>query len=513
MSKTIFSVIIILIMIVSGKLTTAQTPSWASEAGRKVQFNDRDYLVGFASEVNTNRENPSDVEKRVASYARAQLIEYVQVTVRSEMEHQTLESGRNFTDLFRSTVSSESGLELVGLKTETAYDSRSRTAYALAYANKSDLIAYYHNLLHTQVTDTENQVQRARQSLQSNDVKSALALIAQASSGMNTISQSQEILMALQPRTITMHDLLMDRVLEIRNKSGELIRQAQRSDQNTLQDACMFMARGLAEQAGTIHQPILLTSFTYQDSRMASNLSRWLNPTLSSQLVREGRYNVTDQRNDGEKPFIVTGTFWEEKNDLKIIAALKDQTGKIVATSEAFLPKKWLSENNIGYLPENFEDTYTRLKAFERNEIISGDLNLETWTNKGDENLLYLKGERMKIYVRTNKEAYIRVTYHLADKQMVLLLDNYYIPAHNANKVVELPYEFQCAEPFGVETLQVNAQSEQFAMLRTSQYAGYTFIANNVEEAVKNTRGMIQVSPSSQIQKAERRIVITTMDR
>jgi hypothetical protein len=513
MPKTIFPIIIAILMIFTGKFTTAQTPSWVNEAGRKVQYNERDYLVGFASEVNTNRENPSDVEKRVVNYAKAQLIEYIQVTVRSEMEHQTTESGRNFTDIFRSTVSSEASLELVGLKTETSYDNRSRTAYALAYAKKSDLEAYYRNLLNTQVAETENQVQRARQSIQGNDVKTALALISQASSGMNAIRQSQEILMALQPRTISLDGLLYNRVMEIRNQSGELLRLAQRSEQNTLQDACLFLARGLTEQAGSIGQPILLTSFTYQDSRMASNLSRWLNPALSSQMVREGRYNITDQRNDAEKPYIVTGSFWEESNDLKIIAVLKDQSGKVIATSEAYLPKKWLRENNIGFLPENFEDTYTRLKAFEHSEIIGGNLHLDTWTNKGDENLLYLKDERMKIYVRTNKEAYLRVTYHLADGQMVLLLDNYYIPVHMANKVIELPYEFQCSEPFGVETLQVNAQSEKFSPLRTTQYGGYTFISENKEQAILNSRGMIQVAPASQLQKTEKRIVITTMNK
>jgi len=102
--------------------------------------------------------------------------------------------------------------------------------------------------------------------------------------------------------------------------------------------------------------------------------------------------------------------------------------------------------------------------------------------------------------------------YHLADNQSVLLMDNYYVAAHMANKVIELPDEFECAEPFGVETLQVNAQTEPFAALRTRDIDGYQFIDESLSDILIGTRGLKKVSQKP-IDKAEKRVIFTTMKR
>jgi hypothetical protein len=150
------------------------------------------------------------------------------------------------------------------------------------------------------------------------------------------------------------------------------------------------------------------------------------------------------------------------------------------------------------------------MRAFNRDEVVKGDLNVEIWTNKGDENLVYTAGERLKFFVRANKECYIRLIYHLADKQSVLLLDNYYVAAHLTNKVIELPDEFECAEPFGVETLVVNVQTQQFGPLKTRSMYGYQFIEDSFNDILIGTRGIKKVTDNPP-DKAEKRIIFTTM--
>jgi hypothetical protein len=172
----------------------------------------------------------------------------------------------------------------------------------------------------------------------------------------------------------------------------------------------------------------------------------------------------------------------------------------------------WISSNDVSYLPENFEEAYARMKVFGQNEIIKGDLNVEVWTNKGDDNLIFTEGETVKFFIRSNKECYIRFTYHLADNQAVLMLDNYYIAAHMANKVIELPDEFECAAPFGVETLQVNAQTKPFDNLITRNQDSYQFIDESISDAVIKTRGFIKVTGET-IDKAEKRLVFTTLSK
>ena len=212
------------------------------------------------------------------------------------------------------------------------------------------------------------------------------------------------------------------------------------------------------------------------------------------------------------KSYVLTGTFWKETNEVKLIATLKDLNGKIVATAEAFIPNSYFETNKINYLPENFEQAYSKMRAFGLNEMIKGDLNVEIWTNKGDDNLLYTEGEKLKFFVRTNKECYLRFIYHLADGQSVLLLDNYYIAENMTNKVVEIPFEFECSEPYGVETLQANAQTVEFPKLATTKTDGYDFINDNLNEVLLNTRGFKKVV-SNDVQKAEKRLIFTTMKR
>merc|ERR1711916_40037 len=120
---------------------------------------------------------------------------------------------------------------------------------------------------------------------------------------------------------------------------------------------------------------------------------------------------------------------------------------------------------------------------------------------------IYSEGETMKVYVKMGKPCYIRFIYHAADGSKVLLLDNYYIDASNVNKVYQIPEEFECTAPFGVETLQVNAQSAKFTPLNVREEYGYAFITDDLEEVIAKTRGF---KKKEKVMLAEKRLMITT---
>ena len=75
----------------------------------------------------------------------------------------------------------------------------------------------------------------------------------------------------------------------------------------------------------------------------------------------------------------------------------------------------------------------------------------------------------------------------------------------------QLPDEFICAEPFGAELLQVNAQTEKFEPLNTSKKYGYNFITDDLNEIIEKNRGFKKLD--SKILRAENRLVITTMSK
>ena len=118
----------------------------------------------------------------------------------------------------------------------------------------------------------------------------------------------------------------------------------------------------------------------------------------------------------------------------------------------------------------------------------------------------------MRVSVRVNREAHIRLLYILADGRRTLLYDNYYIDQSKVNRVVEIPDEFECASPFGAELLVVVARTEAFPPIRTYESDGYHFLnAKDARQAARDFRGMKKKPPD--VQQSEAKLVLTTMKK
>lgn len=506
------SILFLAFMCLNSIVLKAQTPEWADDAKRKFLYPEKEFLIGFSSEKNTNKEDSQNLLKRLEGYAKGQLIEYVRVTVQSETTQDVTEVNDNIQKTFKSMYSASSTLELTGLKVETSYDTKTKIGYAIAYARKSDLFSYYKGLVESGLTKAAQKLEEAKNALNGKDVQGSLKACLEAGNILPEVEQAQRVILAIKAANITDADIQNERTAKQRTSIEDLVRQAQRNSGNTVDEACFFIARGLKLQKSNLDKPLLLSNFTYQDTKMSSELSRRLSQSLASKLVGEAGYKVATESATGTPSYVLTGTFWKEESEVKLIGTLKDIDGKIIATAEAFVPLTWFQTSGIKFMPENFEEAYSKMRVFGRNEVVKGDLNVEVWTNKGDDNLLYIEGEKLKFFVRANKECYLRFIYHLADGQSVLLLDNYYIAENMVNKVVEIPFEFECSEPYGVETLQANAQTLEFPKLATTTTDGYEFINEDLKEVLLNTRGFKKTTPSV-AQKAEKRLMFTTMKK
>ena len=138
-------------------------------------------------------------------------------------------------------------------------------------------------------------------------------------------------------------------------------------------------------------------------------------------------------------------------------------------------------------------------------------MSLEVWTNKGIDDLIFTKGEKMNVYVRVNLPCYVRFLYHLADGKRTMLLDNYYIDESKVNMVVQIPAEFECDEPYGAEFLQAFARTDRFEPKETVESDGYKFLKEDLEKFLSSTRGMKRVKPGTM--QTETRVVMTTMEK
>ncbi len=495
-----------------------QAPNWIKYESRQAFYPEQKYLIGFSSEINYADAVVSELIDKCKSNAKNTLVESVKVSINSITESgiNNLNSGKNaetFEYIKHSSVS-YSNIDIAGLISETYYDKKKNIAYALTYISKSDLIAYYKQKVETSLQNLEQKYKFAEESKLEGKAQIAFPKLLECLPVFRDIEEAQSILAALG--VVDESAIKSKNTLSLKSKVDKGLDELNNSAKSDVSDLAYFIANGLKLQKPDLKGTVSLSTFNYQDTKMGSPLSKRLYKELEQKLVSVAQFNMLNQEvfsaSNSLNPYdyIITGTYWEEGDYIKFIVVLRDfKTGKAAASIESKLKKEYCSQNNIEYLPENFIEANNKAKIFNENEIIGGDLQLEVWTNKGNTNLLYSQNDTLKLYIRTNKECYVRFIYHLADGSSVLLLDDFYIGVDKINKVYQLPDEFICSEPFGAEMLQVNAQTEKFEPLNTTLQNGYHFISDNLNEIIEKSRGFKKLD--DKILKAETRLVITTM--
>jgi hypothetical protein len=493
------------ILIIAFTTVSAQLePKWVNYATRSSAYPSSRYLTGFASEINNQGVDQNALLDRLEGVAKDQLVENIMVDIRSITTLNIHNVNTETQETFKHNSTSFSQAKINGLKVEKYYDAKKKFAYAFAYAEKNDVITLYQNEISQQL----NNIQTAMASAKSLDKQSALKKYFETQPAFRTIEEAQTLIVTLTAR-FDDPALKRNEANELKIQVDERINALRNSNQLSLDEAASYLAFGLTLQTGAVGNAIRLANFTYQDTPMGSPFSRRFRSMLEQSLVTEGKYNVLDASSKA-KGFILTGSYWEEKDKLKVTALLRDDTsGDAIASVSCFIPLASLEQSGVDFKPENYKDAMTNMKMFAKDELKGGELQVEVLTNKGKDGQIYSEGETLKLFVRANRECYVRFIYHLADGSKVLLLDNYYINRDKVNQVYELPYTFECAEPFGVETLQVNAQTEMFEPLTTKNESGYEFIQENTEQILVKTRGFKK--KEGEVLKAEEIMMITTM--
>lgn len=510
---------LVTIIILSSVATLfAQAPGWIKYENRHAFYPDNTYITGFSSEINYDDSDVNELLEKCKDNAKKSLVESVKVSIKSITVSGTenLNTGNNaetFEYIKHSSVS-YSNIDVAGLVSETYYDKKKKTAYAFTYVKKTDLISYYKQKIKTGLQQLEQEYNFAYEAANAGQSQKALPKLLECLPRFREIEEGQSILAALG--VFDEASIQSKNTLSLKAKIDKSINELNNSSKNNISDLAYFISNGLKMQKPDLQGTVSLSSFNYQDTKMGSPFSKRLFKELEQKLVNTAHFNILNQDLFGSSvelspyDYIITGTYWEEADYLKVIVVLRNfKTGKAEASIESKLKKDYCTQNSINYLPENFIEANTKNKTFNENEIVGGDLKIEVWTNKGRDNLLYTAGDTLRLYIRANKECYVRFVYYLADGSSVLLLDDFYLGIDKVNKVYQLPDEFICADPYGAEMLQVNAQTEKFAPLVTTYKYGYNFITEDIGEIIKKNRGFKKLD--DKIMKAENRLVITTM--
>lgn len=497
-------------------ITTAvvgQAPEWTKFENRNQNFPTDSYLIGFSSELIPADQTQEKLLERLSGYAKNQLVESIITEIKAVSTLSMNNVNGNSQEEFKLMSSSSSHASIAGITVKTYIDSKKKASgYAFAYALKSDVIQYYENEIQGFFENTESQIKLIANNQNSGKNEQALKALYKIQTSFREVEHAQAIVTTLTGN-FNLPSLKRAEILIIKKDVQLNINGILTNDQFTLEDAAWYITRAIALQIDKKSDPISVSNFTYENSPMGSPFSRRFKASIEQKLITEG-FTVSTKVDD-TNDLVLYGTYWEENNRLKVITVLRSQqTSQALASSECFIPIMDLTQKNIAFKPENYKNALIAEQQFASKEVTGGDLNIEIWTGKGTNNLIYVGDELLKLFVRANKECYIRLIYYLADGSKVLLLDNYYIDMAKVNMVYELPYTFQCAEPFGIETLQMSAQNKPFELLKFTSEYGYDFLTDDMATILAKTRGFKRLSTEEEeVIKAEKRLVFTTISK
>ncbi len=508
----------------------AQAPDWVTQLGVSKSYPDYVYITGFGMATLQPGGDKGETLEKAKNNARRNLTEKIQVHLQNMVRTHVEESGKDLADYFSATTQSITNIELSGLEWKDYYDKATNTAYTLAFVKREKLAEEY-NLKADEVRrqiiallDAGKRYEDTGERTKS--LQSYLACypllnqLVEAQSILATVQSSMTEAFAELDDTVPKDKVSIDQVREAVERLAQL-------PLKSVDDLGWYMAYMISQRMGSKKGTVLVAPFTYQDTKMGSPFSRYFQQILSNKMTEVAGWevvgsvdiNVMDGPDMLQKlgaprhtEYVLTGTYWEESGGLRLMSSLqKTADGSVQAGVEVTVPLETIQTSGKDLKPQNFAQAMSDQKVFAQNEVVESGLSLEVWTNRGSENLIYTRGEPMRVYVRVNMPCYIRFIYHLADSTRTLLMDSHYIDESKVNMAYRIPEEFECAPPFGVEVLQVFARTKPFDYVETVYRDGYFILREDLEKYMSKVRGFKR-KENADVLQAEKRIILTTLE-
>jgi hypothetical protein len=501
-----------------------ERPAWLGDAGRAATFPEPRWISSTASEPVTPERDRAKCLEIVATSAQNELARSVRVRVEAVTESKTVEITGATGGRFESTFSDQS-LAITGVwldlrKAETWFDEEAGIAHAICAVERTVLADSFRGRSEaalTELTAAADEAQAHETAGRANDAAPAWArVLASARSIGDDLILARGLSpgpadTALTARLTAVHDRAAQAQARL---AGRVIASAD--------DLAFVLASQLARGAGEAKPLVMVPAFTVRESRLSSPFGRYLGQLIANQLPKAAGWKVMrasaagparDAAAASGAEAVVLGATWDSPQGVRVVVsayALAD--GRMLAAAEATIPKAGVEATGLATAPQNAAAALADQQQFRTEEVIGGGMKLEVWTSKGDDVPVFVKGEQVLIFARTDRPSYLRIIYHLADGRRALLCDNLFIDESKVNQVYQLPDEFVVDAPFGAETLQASAATKPFPKLATRMEDGYPILQDGLAIANAKTRGLKKAEPT-EVRQAEARVVVTTVER
>ena len=102
--------------------------------------------------------------------------------------------------------------------------------------------------------------------------------------------------------------------------------------------------------------------------------------------------------NRGNRKIVFHGNYWEEGDSINLKVLAVDENGNKIGQGSVCFPKSTIPER-YSLKPQNFEESMIALREFADGALADGGINIEIWTNKGNDNdsLVFEEGETLQL--------------------------------------------------------------------------------------------------------------------
>lgn len=281
-------------------------------------------------------------------------------------------------------------------------------------------------------------------------------------------------------------------------------------------DSIDYAAKLLAEDIDKSN--LFISPPTTRNSHEITQFAAVFRDKLVHNLTKK-RFVISDSQYDAE--YYLYGNYDILDNHISVTYRMLDNSFNTIKSKTVKLSPDAYSTYKIQPSALSFD------KLLYSGYIISNDFKCELSTNKGKTNLVFKRGDLVKITIKMNHPGYLYIVGHVKkdDEDFSYLLELYpqlsgndkfirYIGPDETNKYVVLG-EFEVSPPLGIDALQLIASNNKMDSLPGVKYdSGYYVVSSDSTSGVSKTRGF--KPPSNAVKKilsAEDVLMITTMER
>ena len=184
-------------------------PCWRSELCRLGSYSENEWYLGFAEDTLGGKANTAEFRNVLEQQARSRMVESIRMDVSSRTEMETkseLRSGNGFNSetinkIFAETIKITSNAEVINAFTDSYHDSNGKKVYAFAAVRKSDLAAYYAQMIELNLSEAMHSIALSKQLIELGKRNEAFIKLSEAKQIIEATAQHRVLLLTVDAKT------------------------------------------------------------------------------------------------------------------------------------------------------------------------------------------------------------------------------------------------------------------------------------------------------------------------